>query len=51
MLKFKKYRVRCFAPSPVPVRVLDKFPHSSVADPGCFIPNFFIPDPDPGSRG
>jgi hypothetical protein len=25
MLKFKKYRVRRFAPSPV--RVLDKFPH------------------------
>jgi hypothetical protein len=25
MLKFKKYRVRCFAPSPV--RVLDKFAH------------------------
>jgi hypothetical protein len=25
----------------------------SVADPGCFIriPNFFIPDPDPGSGG
>jgi hypothetical protein len=25
MIKFKKYRVRRFAPSPV--RVLDKFPH------------------------
>jgi hypothetical protein len=27
MLKFKKYRLRRFAPSPVPVLVLDKFPH------------------------
>jgi hypothetical protein len=25
MLKFKKYRIRCFAPSPV--RVLDQFPN------------------------
>jgi hypothetical protein len=27
ILKFKKYRVRHFAPSPRPVRVLDQFPH------------------------
>jgi carbamate kinase len=30
MLKCKKYCFRRFVPSPVPVRVLDKFPHGEI---------------------